>query len=75
MENDPANEKLLDDFKMDHKRCLGSHAIFENPQETEASESLKAQTKELLDRIQSACSSFEGLNKANDERDEIFASF
>jgi len=42
IEDDPANNKLLDDFKMDHQRCSGSHSIFENPQETEASEVLKA---------------------------------
>ena len=75
VENDPANEKLLEDFKMDHKRCLGSHSVFENPQETEASESLKAQTNELTDRIKNAVSSFEELSKANDDRDELFASF
>ena len=75
IDNDAANEKLLDDFKMDLKRCSGSHGIFENPQESDASEVLKAQTKELIDRVQHAVQTFEGLSQANSERDELFASF
>lgn len=31
VENDSANEKLLQDLKMDHQRCLGTFSLFENP--------------------------------------------
>ena len=74
VERDPATEKLLDDLKVDYKRCLGSHSRYENPQESEASESLKAQTKELDSQITNAISSFEEFKKLNADRNDLFSS-
>lgn len=74
VERDPANEKLLEDLKLDYKRCLGSYETFENAQETESSEALKAQTKELDSQLSHAISTFEDFSKANTERNELFSS-
>ena len=74
VENDAANEKLLLDLQMDLKRCEGSYSRVENPQESEASESLKAQTEDLLSEIENTKGTFAELSKANTERNDLFSS-
>jgi SMC interacting uncharacterized protein involved in chromosome segregation len=59
---------------MDLKRCMGSYSRVENPQESEASESLKAQTDELLSQVEHTKSTFAEFSKANTERNELFSS-
>lgn len=59
---------------MDLKRCQGSHSRVENPQETEVSENLKAQTQELLSQVEDARNTFESFSKTNDERNSLFSS-
>lgn len=59
---------------MDHKRCAGSYARVENPQETEASESLKAQTEELLSQVEHTKTTFMELSAANSSRNELFSN-
>ena len=74
VERDPVSEKLLEDLKLDYKRCLGSFSRYENPQETEISESLKAQTSELDSQLATTLSTFEEYQKANSERNDLFSS-
>lgn len=75
VDGDAANEKLLNDLKMDYDRCLGSFSRYENVNETEASEALKAQTAELVSQVSHASSTFGELAKAHQERNDIFSSF